>query len=434
MSATLSSSTTAPPADPVVPLALPSRCEVLVVGSGPAGSACATVLAEAGVDVWLIDQQDFPREKVCGDGLIPDAHHALARLGLLDQVMAQACHVSHVRCVGPSGGQVDVPGRLAVLPRRQLDWLLQRHAIARGAHCLTPVKFEGLIEAGAEGGGEGSEGRGRVVGARLRHAGELHELRADWVVLATGAAMPPMLAAGLCTRRAPSGIALRGYVRNPAVVASQRTMDVVWHRDLRPGYGWIFPVGDATFNIGVGAFFDTRGDGRSVAADANLREVFDAFTRVHAPARALMDGGEFVGELKGAPLRCTLAGASTGRSGLLATGEAIGSTYDFTGEGIGKALETGLLAADALLRGRQSGSTDAAVCADYEAGVRRLQPRFALYERANRVNRHPWLADLVIWRARRSPRLLRRMSGVLDETSNPGHLLSLRGLYKLFSE
>ncbi|BDI03124.1 NAD(P)/FAD-dependent oxidoreductase [Sphaerotilus microaerophilus] len=434
MSATPPPSTTAPLADPTAPatpVALPARCEVLVVGSGPAGSACATVLAEAGVDVWLIDQQDFPREKVCGDGLIPDAHHALARLGLLDQVMAQACHVSHVRCVGPSGGQVDVPGRLAVLPRRQLDWLLQRHAIARGAHCLTPVKFEGLIEDEApatHGGGA------RVVGARLRHAGALHELRADWVVLATGAAMPPMLAAGLCTRRTPSGIALRGYVRNPAVVANQRTMDVVWHRDLRPGYGWIFPVGDATFNIGVGAFFDTRGDGRSVAADANLREVFDAFTRVYAPAKALMDGGEFVGELKGAPLRCTLGGAETGRPGLLATGEAIGSTYDFTGEGIGKALETGLLAADALLRGRRAGANDAAVCADYGAGVRRLQPRFALYERANGVNRHPWLADLVIWRARRSPRLLRRMSGVLDETSNPGHLLSLRGLFKLFAE
>lgn len=422
-----------PPAAEVIPVrSLPARCEVLVVGSGPAGSACATALAEAGVDVWLIDQHDFPREKICGDGLIPDAHHALDRLGVLDQVMAQACHVSHVRCVGPSGGQVDVPGRLAVLPRRELDHLLQRHAIARGVQCLTPVKFEGLIEETSAPGS--APAPARVVGARLHHAGELRDLRADWVILATGATMAPMLGAGLCTRRAPSGIALRGYVRNPAVAATQRSMDVVWHRDLRPGYGWIFPAGHDTFNIGVGAFFDTRRDGRRVAADVNLREVFDAFTRVYAPAKALMAGGEFVGELKGAPLRCTLTGADPGRPGLLATGEAIGSTYDFTGEGIGKALETGLLAADALLRGRRAGSGEAAVCADYAARLRELQPRFALYERANRVNRHPWLADLVIWRARRSPRLLRRMSGVLDETSNPGHLISLRGFFKLFAE
>ena len=48
------------------------------------------------------------------------------------------------------------------------------------------------------------------------------------------------------------------------------------------------------------------------------------------------------------------------------------------------------------------------------------------------MNAHPWLADLVIWRARNSPRILRRMSGVLEETANPGNLVSARGLAKLF--
>ena len=53
-------------------------------------------------------------------------------------------------------------------------------------------------------------------------------------------------------------------------------------------------------------------------------------------------------------------------------------------------------------------------------------------ELANRVNEHPWLADLVIWRARRSPRILRRMSAVLEEQGNPGNLVSLRGIVRLF--
>jgi hypothetical protein len=54
-----------------------------------------------------------------------------------------------------------------------------------------------------------------------------------------------------------------------------------------------------------------------------------------------------------------------------------------------------------------------------------------LYERANRVNEHPWLADLLIWRAKRQPRLLQRMAGVLEETSNPGNLVSVRGILKV---
>lgn len=399
----------------------PAQVDVLIVGAGPAGSACATALARSGRRVLLVDQHDFPREKVCGDGLIPDAHHALKRLGVLDEVMARAHPVTHVRCVGPGGGQVDVPGHLAVLPRRELDDVLVTHARSSGTDVRTPWRFQSLVEDADQ----------RVVGAVVQAGGDTRTVLAHWVVLATGARIQPLANAGLCTRRTPSGIALRTYVRHPGF--QHDTMDVVWHRRLRPGYGWIFPCGKDVFNIGVGAFF-RRHDARDQAADANLREVFDTFTRIHPAAARLMDGGEPLGDLRGAPLRCTLEGALHGRPGLLTTGEALGSTYDFTGEGIGKALETGLLAADAL----QSVPPDAldgpatqTVLDRYQHGLNQLKPRFDLYARANGINRHPWLADLVIWRARHSPRLLRSMSGVLDETSNPGHLLSVRGLWKL---
>lgn len=70
---------------------------------------------------------------------------------------------------------------------------------------------------------------------------------------------------------------------------------------------------------------------------------------------------------------------------------------------------------------------------DYAARLLRLKPRFDLYAKANSINRHPWLADLVIRRARKSEKLRQRISGLLNETSNPGHLLSLRGLLRLFS-
>src|SRR5687767_11360114 len=83
---------------------LPARCDVLIVGAGPAGSAAAITLARAGLAVVLVDQHSFPRDKVCGDGLIPDAHNALRKLGVLDEVMAQAQSSSHVGCIGPRGG------------------------------------------------------------------------------------------------------------------------------------------------------------------------------------------------------------------------------------------------------------------------------------------------------------------------------------------
>ena len=406
------------------------RCSVVVVGGGPAGSAAARFLAQAGVDVLLIDQQALGRDKTCGDGLIPDALTALERLGLLDAVMARAKPISHVGCIGPRGGRVDVPGRLAVLPRRELDQLLAQGAIDAGARWLAPARFEAPLE----------DAQGRVIGARIRQGETVTEVHADWVLLATGAVPKALSAAGMCERHTPSGVAMRGYVHAPGMVGRIQHMDVVWNKAIKPGYGWIFPAPNDCFNIGVGvtdshkAASGADGAQHGVKRDVNLRAIFDTFCTQYAPAAELMREGTLVGELKGAPLRCTLEGARWTRPGLMVVGEAAGSTYSFTGEGIGKAMETGMLAAEALLSGRSQALDEAEVRAHYEAALHALKPRFNLYARANRVNAAPWLADLLIWRANKSARLLKRMSGVLNETSNPGNLLSLKGFSRLFLE
>ena len=409
----------------------PASCDVLVVGAGPAGSACAQLLARASLQTVLVDAQAFPRDKVCGDGLIPDAHTALQRLGVHDEVMAHAQRVRHVACIGPRGGRIDVPGRLAVLPRRQLDDIICRAAQRAGAAFHAPVRFEAPLVEGD-----------RVVGARLRAGDATHELRAQQVVLATGAVPQALIAAGLCQRRTPSAVALRGYVHNPAMSDRITELEVVWHKRLSKGYGWIFPCRDGVFNIGVGLIHShaKQSDGRQTMQDVNLREMFATFCEVYAPARELMRGGTMQGDLKGAPLRCSLDGATLARPGIMVVGEAAGSTYAFSGEGIGKAMETGMLAARALIEARAAvrdgaapdgGALDAAH-APYEAAIGALKPRFDLYERANRVNEHPWLADLLIWRANHSKRILRRMEGVLEETGNPGNLVSVRGIVRLF--
>jgi len=408
---------------------LPTRCDVLVVGAGPAGAACAQQLAQAGFDILFVDQHGFPRDKVCGDGLIPDTHAALQRLGVADEVAAAATAVQHVRLVGPRGGVIDIPGTLSVLSRMQLDHILVRAAQRAGARLLAPLRFEAPVLEG-----------GRVVGARFKdllRPGQQHEIRARWVVLATGAIPAALSAAGMCERHTPSGVALRGYVKNDSMVGRITQLQIVWHPRLLGGYGWIFPAPGGLFNIGAGLtgshLRQANGKGRMQAG--NLRHMLDAFCEIYAPAGELMRTGTLVGEIKGAPLRCSMVGARLSRPGLLVAGEAAGSTYAFSGEGIGKAMETGMLAAAALVQhGLAEGAADAQVQAHYERSLLALKPKFDLYETASRVNYHPWLADLVIWRARRSPRILRRLSGVLEETQNPGRLFTWRGLRKLMFE
>lgn len=408
---------------------LPVACDVLVIGAGPAGSAVARTLALAGIDVLLADQHVFPRDKVCGDGLIPDAHHAMRKLGVLEEVMAHSQRAAFVGCISPLGRRIDVPGSLAVLPRRELDHILCQAALRAGARMLVPARFENPIEQGNV-----------VVGARLRIGSSVHEVGCRWLVLASGAVPQALIAAGMCERRTPSGIALRGYVHHPGMTSRLRTLDVVWHPRLAPGYGWIFPAPNGLFNIGVGVAqsHTITTDGHGAMRDMNLRKVFAAFAKLHAPARELVEKGTWWADgapcaapvLKGAPLRCSMNGARWSRAGLLVTGEAAGSTYAFTGEGIGKALETGIHAAEAILAGRYAGHDDSAVRADYESRLQALRPRFAMYEKANRVNAHPWLVDILIWSAQRSPRRLARMAGVLDETHIPTDAVTMRGVLR----
>ena len=402
----------------------PDTCDVLVVGAGPAGSACARWLARQGASVLMVDQRRFPRDKVCGDGLVPDTLAALRRLDLLDAVRAASLPLQQARCVAPSRRAVAVPGELAVVPRRTFDEVLARGAVESGAVLVAPARFEGPCVAD-----------GRVRGARLVHDGLQREIRARWVVLATGAAVGPLAAAGVCRRDTPSGVAVRQYVRHPALAEELDGMRFVWHGALRGGYGWIFPGPEGVCNIGVGILSPAH-QGRVAGRDAprlQLRELFERFRRVDPLAERLLAEGERLGPLKGAPLRCSLAGADWSRPGLLVAGEAAGSTYAFSGEGIGKAMECGIAAAESLLAAGALGpAADAACDARVEAGYRErlaaLLPRFQMYHRAASFNRHPWLIDLVVWRAQNRPRVIAGLADILAERRMPGSLLSWRGL------
>lgn len=403
-------------------LRMQQACEVVVVGAGPAGSSCAHWLARAGCDVFLVDQYKFPRHKVCGDALIPDALAALQRLGLYDQVMAMAKAVDHVRCVAPSGSVADLKAPMAVISRYVFDDVLLQAAVAQGARFLPQMAFESLAH---------DADRGRAVrGAWFRAEGERILIKARHVVLATGASVAALDAAGLAHRRAPSAMALRTIIRHPFMREHIRGLQVIWHRMISPGYAWIFPLPEDTFNIGVGVFDVAKSWPEQ---KLNLRQVFDRLAEVHPLAAKLLHEGERIEPLKGAPLRSGLTGSEIWQDGLLVCGEAIGSTYGLTGEGIGKAMETGLMAAESILLSKCAQGLAASKAGPiYESKLAALRPRYAQYEKANRINRQFWLAEALIRWAARSSVLRNQASEVLNEQRSPEDLVTAGGLLRVW--
>ena len=118
-------------------------------------------------------------------------------------------------------------------------------------------------------------------------------------VLATGAQPQATLAAGLCERRTPSGIALRGYVSNPAMTPRITSLEVVWHKRLAPGYGWIFPVRRRRVQHRRRRRrqprVERRRPGQAACSTSTCARPSPRFQSLYAPARELIEGGEWQG-------------------------------------------------------------------------------------------------------------------------------------------
>ena len=100
---------------------MPPTTDVLVIGAGPAGSAAARRLALGGLRVVLVDRFVFPRDKVCGDAIIPDALEAIGALGLDPAVRPAARFLEGVTVFAPDGTAVAMDGECACLPRAPCD-------------------------------------------------------------------------------------------------------------------------------------------------------------------------------------------------------------------------------------------------------------------------------------------------------------------------
>jgi geranylgeranyl reductase family protein len=392
---------------------LPSSCDVLVVGAGPAGSAAAIMLARAGVRVVLVDSRRFPRDKVCGDGLISDSLTALRTLGIQETVLKEATAATELCIYPPYGRPVVLRGEFACLRRERLDAILVDAAIAVGATCGCGVTATGVLTEGE-----------RVAGARLRAESD-SDVRAPITLLATGSNATSLKLFGLEASMQPAAVAGRAYYEAPAdLVERYPSLMIAYDREWCPGYGWIFPSPGRQFNIGVGLF-----TGRS--SERHLREFWQAFTSRFAPAREIVAAGRAVTPFRGAPLRTSMTGGSFGRAGLLAVGEAASLTYAATGEGIGKAMESGIMAANFamdVLAGRR------AVDDLHLAYERSFKEQFAFRYRAYSVAQawasNPLILSLLAARTKPGTFAHHELEDLLAERGDARVLFSKRGLFR----
>ena len=314
-------------------------CDVLVVGAGPAGIAAAIGVQRAGHSVLVIDKATFPRDKCCGDGLTTLALRELEALGLLPEQVTNWMDVDSAWLRSPSGREVQVPlpseGRYAAIaPRLDLDDALVRYARSLGVEL---AEGHGLNTASVS--SAAVRDRGTAIDVDVTGIGTV---RARQVIAADGMWSPVRKALGLNEAGyLGEWHAFRQYAQQVEGPASER-LYVWFEKDLLPGYAWSFPLPGGRVNIGFGML---RSQGTKTGEMADLWA--DLLQRPHIRA-ALGPRAELEGRHTAWPIPARINKAVLSASRVMFVGDAAAATDVLTGEGIGQALLTGRLAAEAI--------------------------------------------------------------------------------------
>jgi menaquinone-9 beta-reductase len=356
---------------------------VVIVGAGPGGSAAAIALAQRGVrDIVLIDRARFPRDKTCGSGISPLGLRVLGELGVEDEVRRRGRMIHSLILKTPGDRVVRLGGEDAavIMLRKEFDQLLVDRARDLGVEFRDGVAVTELIDRG-----------GRIAGVRIGPA----EIGSRYVLCADGAHS----AFSSDTRPRHTLATIMGWWEN--FQHEPGTLEMIFDRDIKPLYGWMFPETATRVNIGIvvdGARAGSAGD------LGNLRVVFDRFLHRHYGTRLLT--AEPVGKWAGHPISYSAWTRAAARPGALYVGESARLTNAATGEGIYQAMRCGAIAADAVARVLDGAATEAQAWHRYTREVRRtFAPGFVIghaFRGAVRLG----LLDLVA-RAYLQPRLRR---------------------------
>ena len=327
--------------------------DVIVVGGGPGGSSAAAMLGQAGISTLLLDKSEFPRDKVCGDGLTPQAVYWLDRLGCVEEVLAvtNAClkdcdlyiDGEHVLTGGFTKGTI-YPDFAILLDRRRFDHILLKNAVKQGAHFESKVTVRGIEPEG---------GYVRVHGVRDRKP---VSFRGRIVIGADGVSSTVSRAIGNVLKDGVLAVSLRAYYRD--VKHSGSNIKVYFDRHYFPGYGWLFVDDNGFANVGLGYAFD-----RNFPIIDNLSTCFKQFLET-----------DLADLLKGATQCGSVSGGSSGffppkaisADHVLLIGDAANQADPLNGGGIHKAMESADCAVEACRLALEKGDFSQATLSRYD--------------------------------------------------------------------
>jgi geranylgeranyl reductase family protein len=381
------------------------RHDVAIVGGGPAGSALACFLRQRGHEVVLFDAARFPRDKVCGEAVSPQAWPLLETMGAAERVRQLRPHpLGGMRLTSPDGtrfqGRYPRDRRGFAARRLDLDAALLAQARALGAEVHEGTRVRGVLRRGQVVEGveaAGPDGAGRRWTTRL-------------VVGADG--RESVVATQLRLRRPHPRLrrfAVRGHWQGVEGLGEHGEMHVGGG-----GYCGVAPLSATLANV---AFVLPRPE--MAAAGGDLEGFYRTALRQRWPRLfERLDSGHLVGPPRAiGPLAVETRAVAA--PGALLVGDAAGFYDPFTGEGITLALRTAEIAAQAISEALGAHAATSAVSGRLETYERARRAATRDKYRFNRLLQvavgWPDAANLMARRLKRRPDLADRLVGIAGD-------------------
>ena len=313
-----------------------NKFDVSIIGAGPAGISCALKLAKGNPDISIaiFDKDDFPREKVCGDGLSFDTIRQLSKnfpevvenLRFSDKVLPS----NGIRIFSPTGRMLEIPFGKDLYMNGGL--IIKREAFDN-------IYFQELLEY---------PNIKIFLSTKIKDytiEDDLITLISDKAIynskITVGADGPGSIFAKSINAHdnKKNIMAIRAYYKNVKTDSSENFIELHYLKELLPAYFWIFPEKDNIFNVGLGII-------PAVSKRKDIKNLFYEIINNSKHISPRFINAEEISVLKGGVIPiCTNKKTISGNRYLL-TGDAAGMVDPASGEGVGNAIRTGLLAAE----------------------------------------------------------------------------------------